>query len=255
MLPTLRDRLITWAHTIPATSHHRKNQMYHLLWAKYWWLNIISHVHRLISSCSSYTQAKAPGPLELEDLCLYPNHSAPGLTLQLPASQVFSHLTVSNFSGARLRFCWNLFLHSSLKILIHHWCASQLSCLPSILWRAVVIEHALPSLNAAVLCTAQRGSGNPISYLFHGICLTWVNWWRNNAFRIGMWKSIYSLPQAWSTHCMQGMDMSPLLFWISVWGYLHCSAPYLYMLAASILHLHTVHNLFLQTRSHFHIQM
>lgn len=58
--PHLRNKLITWVHTAPATSHLGTRQSYDLIQEKYWWPNMMNDINKQVTSCSICAQVKVP---------------------------------------------------------------------------------------------------------------------------------------------------------------------------------------------------
>lgn len=79
----LRGRLITWAHTCPATGHPGISRTLELLSRRYWWPRMRVDVQRYVTSCTACARAKVP--------CTFPT----GKLLPLPTPQrSWSHLSI-----------------------------------------------------------------------------------------------------------------------------------------------------------------
>lgn len=81
--PRLRYKLITWAHTTPASGHPGTREMLALIQGKYWWPSMSRDVNDLVLSSSTFAQAKVP------------RHLPAGKLLPLPTPQCpWSHLAI-----------------------------------------------------------------------------------------------------------------------------------------------------------------
>lgn len=60
VLPGLREILVTWADTAPATALPGIRKPYQLLKSKYWWPNMLADIYKITSSGTTCTQAKVP---------------------------------------------------------------------------------------------------------------------------------------------------------------------------------------------------
>lgn len=90
--PRLGAKLITWAHTSPATGQPGTRRTFELLKDKYCWQNMMEEINKYFSSCSTCAQVKVPKTLPAGKLLLVLiphrpwSHVALDLIINLPNS-------------------------------------------------------------------------------------------------------------------------------------------------------------------------
>lgn len=75
--PRLRNKLISWVHTSPASGYPGTLKTCELLKERYWWPLMSRKVNEVVSSCSTCTQAKVPRHLPVGKLMPLQNPQRP----------------------------------------------------------------------------------------------------------------------------------------------------------------------------------
>lgn len=81
--PRLRNRLIVWAHTSPASGHPGTRRTLKLIQGKYWWESVAKEINDYVASCSICAQSKVPRHFPAGKLLPLENPRRPWLHLAI----------------------------------------------------------------------------------------------------------------------------------------------------------------------------